>query len=58
MPKQLKQTDQARADQQTTREYSRLFSLTPGTRFSKVPLTLRARNQIFKSRYKEYERRS
>lgn len=46
MPKQLKQTDQARADQQTTREYSRLFSLAPGTRFSKVPLTLRARNQM------------
>ena len=30
MPKQLKQTNQARADQQTTREYSRLFSLAPG----------------------------
>ena len=24
-----------------------------GTRFSKVPVTLRARNQIFKSKYKE-----
>ena len=25
----------------------------PGARFSKVPVTLRARNQIFKSKYKE-----
>ena len=25
----------------------------PGTRFSKVPVTFRARNQIFKSKYKE-----
>ena len=33
-----------------------LFSITifrPGARFSKVPVTLRARNQIFKSKYKE-----
>lgn len=29
MPKQFKQTDQARADQSTTREYTRLFSLAP-----------------------------
>ena len=25
----------------------------PGARFSKVPVTFRARNQIFKSKYKE-----
>ena len=25
----------------------------PGARFSKVPVTLRVRNQIFKSKYKE-----
>ena len=25
----------------------------PGARFSKVPVTLRAQNQIFKSKYKE-----
>ena len=30
----------------------------PGTRFSKVPVTFQARNQIFKSKYKEKERRS
>ena len=29
-----------------------------GARFSKVPVTLRARNQIFKSKYKELERGS
>ena len=29
------------------------FEMTPGARFSKVPVTLRARNQIFKSKYKE-----
>jgi len=29
------------------------FDLGPGARFSKVPVTLRARNQIFKSKYKE-----
>ena len=28
-------------------------SLSPGARFSKVPVTLRAQNQIFKSKYKE-----
>ena len=28
-------------------------SWDPGARFSKVPVTLRARNQIFKSKYKE-----
>ena len=28
-------------------------SFVPGARFSKVPVTLRARNQIFKSKYKE-----
>ena len=33
--------------------YSNLFSFAPGARFSKVPVTLRARNQIFKSKYKE-----
>ena len=27
--------------------------LGPGARFSKVPETLRARNQMFKSKYKE-----
>jgi len=27
--------------------------LGPGARFSKVPVTFRARNQIFKSKYKE-----
>ena len=30
-----------------------LCFLAPGARFSKVPVTLRARNQIFKSKYKE-----
>ena len=29
------------------------YSKGPGFRFSKVPVTLRARNQIFKSKYKE-----
>ena len=29
------------------------YQLDPGARFSKVPVTLRARNQIFKSKYKE-----
>ena len=28
-------------------------SLGAGARFSKVPVTFRARNQIFKSKYKE-----
>ena len=30
----------------------------PGARFSKVPVTFRARNQMFKSKYKEEERGS
>ena len=30
----------------------------PGACFSKVPVTLRARNQIFKSKYQEWERGS
>ena len=29
------------------------LGLEPGVRFSKVPLTFRARNQAFKSKYKE-----
>ena len=29
------------------------FYSGPGARFSKVPVTFRARNQIFKSKYKE-----
>ena len=29
------------------------FESRSGARFSKVPVTLRARNQIFKSKYKE-----
>ena len=29
----------------------------PGARFSKAPVTLRVRNQIFKSKYKEYKTR-
>ena len=29
-----------------------------GARFSDVPVTFRVRNQIFKSKWKEYERRS
>ena len=32
--------------------------ISPGARFSKVPVTLGARNQIFKSKYKEEERGS
>ena len=28
-------------------------ALNPGARFSKVPVTFRARNQIFKSKYEE-----
>ena len=28
-------------------------ALRPGAHFSKVPVTFRARNQIFKSKYKE-----
>ena len=30
----------------------------PGARFSKVPVTFRAGNQIFKSKFKEWERGS
>ena len=29
------------------------LSTAPGARFSKAPVTFRARNQIFKSKYKE-----
>ena len=32
--------------------------LEPGAPFSKVPVTFRARNQMFKSKYKEEERGS
>ena len=31
----------------------KIVILCPGARFSKDPVTLRARNQIFKSKYKE-----
>ena len=33
--------------------FSFILTAEPGARFSKVPVTLRARNQIFKSKYKE-----
>ena len=36
---------------------SQLFK-DPGPRFSKVPITFRARNKIFKSKYKEWKRGS
>ena len=36
------------------KEDYRIYSINrPGARFSKVPVTLRARNQTFKSKYKE-----
>ena len=31
----------------------KVFVLGPGARFSKAPVTFRARNQIFKSKYKQ-----
>ena len=33
--------------------FSVILSMGPGARFSKVAVTFRARNQIFKSKYKE-----
>ena len=36
-----------------TRTYGYYFIAGAGARFSKVPLTFRVRNQIFKSKYKE-----
>ena len=38
--------------------YLAFENLGPGAHFSKVPVTFRARNQVFKSKYEEKECRS